>query len=149
MKNISKNNRYEGQSNLVSPTRDKTPAGAAGRSPPQPSGKHNPAQQAVRRKETAEMTHTDKKYEAYRLGWMRDNEVFLNRSLRNAVAVAIRLNQAITVLSSMGIEPGDTERYPGDHPRHPVAHSGRSRSRHGQGRRGQGCLRRRGRPPQN
>lgn len=56
------------------------------------------------------MTHTDKKYEAYRLGWMRDNEVFLNRSLRNAVAVAIRLNQAITVLSSMGIEPGDTER---------------------------------------
>lgn len=44
MKNISKNNGYEGRSNPVSPTRDESPAGAAGLGPPQPSGKHSPTQ---------------------------------------------------------------------------------------------------------
>ena len=53
------------------------------------------------------MPNTDQKYESYRLQWMRSNGICLNKALQNAVSIAVRVSQAVTVLSNMGIEPGD------------------------------------------
>ena len=53
------------------------------------------------------MPNTDQKYESYRLQWMLSNGICLNKALQNAVSIAVRVSQAVTVLSNMGIEPGD------------------------------------------
>lgn len=53
------------------------------------------------------MPNTDQKYESYRLQWMLSNGICLNKALQNAVSIAVRVSQAVTVLSNVGIEPGD------------------------------------------